>query len=99
MNPPDHQIVTLKHPRRSVPGGLENIHTLWGSKQPLEELLREEARATGVGDTEEEGAGSEGQASPPCGLCSEKHSWEAGHSAHTFSPLPLQSPDAVTQER
>lgn len=49
MNPPDHQIVTLKHPRRSVPGGLENIHTLWGSKQPLEPL-REEARATGVGD-------------------------------------------------
>lgn len=52
-----------------------------------------------VGDTEDEGAESEGQASPPCGFCSEKHSWETGHSAHTFSPLPLQSLDAVTQER
>ena len=28
MNPPDDQIVTLKHPRRSVPGGLENIHSV-----------------------------------------------------------------------
>ena len=96
MNPPDHQSVTLKHPR-SVPGGLENIHTLWGSKQPLEPLR--EARATGVGFTEDEGAGPEGQACPPCGFHSEKHSWATGHSAHALSPLPLQSPDAVTQER
>ena len=88
MNPSDHQTVTLKHPKRSIPGELENIHTLWGSKQPLEELPRGEARATVVADTEDEGAGSEGQASPPCGFCSGKHSWETGHSL-TLSHLCL----------
>ena len=111
INLPDHQIVTLKHNGGSVPGGLENAYILEGSKQPP----AEQVESCQEGDQSNARRGYRGgggwwgrghhshklyllvvsaQSQDP-----KKHSWEMGHRAHIFSPLPLQSPDAVTQKR